>query len=177
MAGITLEDMLQAGVHFGHRTKYWNPKMEPYIFGVRNKTHIINLEQSVQLFKPALAFVKSVAQKNNKILFVGNKKEALLFKRNSTKIINNQEYSRCIQRDLDKAEIERNILNELLANNSEKSIANLLSCPNELEKAFEACLGNGLKATLTDGPIHWKKIKQSNTPPLPDKIKLDKPYR
>ena len=64
MAEITLEDMLQAGVHFGHRTKYWNPKMEPYIFGVRNKTHIINLEQSVQLFKPALAFVKSVAQKN-----------------------------------------------------------------------------------------------------------------
>ena len=76
MAEISLEDMLRAGVHFGHQTKYWNPKMEPYIFGVRNKTHIINLERSVELFKPALAFVKSVAQKNNKILFVATKRSA-----------------------------------------------------------------------------------------------------
>ena len=76
MSEISLEDMLQAGVHFGHHTKYWNPKMEPYIFGVRNKTHIINLEHSVKLFKPALAFVKSLAEKNNKILFVATKRSA-----------------------------------------------------------------------------------------------------
>ena len=76
MADISLEDMLQAGVHFGHQTKYWNPKMEPYIFGIRNKIHIIDLQHTVELLKPALAFIKSVAQKNNKILFVATKRSA-----------------------------------------------------------------------------------------------------
>ena len=76
MADISIEDMLQAGVHFGHQTKYWNPKMEPYIFGIRNKIHIIDLQHTVELLKPALAFIKSVAQKNNKILFVATKRSA-----------------------------------------------------------------------------------------------------
>ena len=76
MADISLEDMLQAGVHFGHQTKYWNPKMEPYIFGIRNKIHIIDLRLTVELLKPALAFIKLVAQKNNKILFVATKRPA-----------------------------------------------------------------------------------------------------
>ena len=76
MADISLEDMLQAGVHFGHQTKYWNPKMEPFIFGIRNKIHIIDLQHTVELLKPALAFIKSVAQKNNKILFVATKRSA-----------------------------------------------------------------------------------------------------
>ena len=76
MADISLEDMLQAGVHFGHQTKYWNPKMEPYIFGIRNKIHIIDLRLTVELLKPALAFIKVVAQKNNKILFVATKRSA-----------------------------------------------------------------------------------------------------
>ena len=76
MADISLEDMLQAGVHFGHQTKYWNPKMEPYIFGIRNKIHIIDLQHTVELLKPALAFIKLVAQKNNKILFVATKRSA-----------------------------------------------------------------------------------------------------
>ena len=70
MAEISLEKMLQAGVHFGHQTKYWNPKMEQYIFGVRNKIHIINLEHTVEMIKPALKFIEGVAAKNNKILFV-----------------------------------------------------------------------------------------------------------
>ncbi len=76
MADISLEDMLQAGVHFGHQTKYWNPKMDPYIFGIRNKIHIIDLQHTVELLKPALAFIKLVAQKNNKILFVATKRPA-----------------------------------------------------------------------------------------------------
>jgi len=76
MADISVEDMLQAGVHFGHRTKYWNPKMEPYIFGVRNKIHIINLQNTVEQLKPALLFIKSIAEKNNKILFVATKRAA-----------------------------------------------------------------------------------------------------
>ena len=76
MAEISLEKMLQAGVHFGHQTKYWNPKMDRYIFGVRNKIHIINLEHTVEMIKPALKFIEGVAAKNNKILFVGTKRTA-----------------------------------------------------------------------------------------------------
>ena len=76
MADITLEEMLQAGVHFGHQTKYWNPKMEQHIFGVRDKIHIINLEHTVEMIKPAMKFIESVAAKNNKILFVGTKRTA-----------------------------------------------------------------------------------------------------
>jgi len=76
MAEIKLEEMLQAGVHFGHQTKYWNPKMKPFIFGARNKIHIINLEHTVEMIKPALKFIETVAQKNNKILFVGTKRTA-----------------------------------------------------------------------------------------------------
>ena len=76
MAEISLEKMLQAGVHFGHQTKYWNPKMEQHIFGVRNKIHIINLEHTVEMIKPALKFIEGVAAKNNKILFVGTKRTA-----------------------------------------------------------------------------------------------------
>ena len=88
MAEISLEQMLQAGVHFGHQTKYWNPKMEEHIFGVRNKIHIINLEHTVEMIKPALKFIEGVAAKNNKILFVGTKRTA-------TDIIKN-EASRCL---------------------------------------------------------------------------------
>ena len=81
MAELSLEDMLQAGVHFGHQTKFWNPKMDPFIFGVRNKIHIIDLQHTVELLPPALSFIKSVAQKNNKILFVGTKRSASIILR------------------------------------------------------------------------------------------------
>ena len=87
MDELSIENMLKSGVHFGHHTKYWNPKMKPYIFGVRNKIHIIDLRQTEELVKPALSYVKSVAQKNNKILFVGTKHTA-------TKIIKS-EAERC----------------------------------------------------------------------------------
>jgi small subunit ribosomal protein S2 len=87
MADIKLEEMLQAGVHFGHQTKYWNPKMKPFIFGARNKIHIINLEHTVEMIKPALKFIEGLAQKNNKILFVGTKRTA-------TKVIKD-EANRC----------------------------------------------------------------------------------
>ena len=87
MANIKLEEMLQAGVHFGHQTKYWNPKMKPFIFGARNKIHIINLEHTVEMIKPALKFIEGLAQKNNKILFVGTKRTA-------TKVIKD-EANRC----------------------------------------------------------------------------------
>lgn len=72
----TMRDMLKAGVHFGHQTRYWNPKMGKYIFGARNKIHIINLEITLPAYNEALAVVKSVASKNNKVLFVGTKRAA-----------------------------------------------------------------------------------------------------
>jgi len=68
--------MLEAGVHFGHQTRFWNPKMAPYIFGARNKIHIINLEKSLPLFQEALKFVRTLAQNKGTILFVGTKRQA-----------------------------------------------------------------------------------------------------
>jgi len=71
-----MREMLEAGVHFGHQTRYWNPKMAPYIFGHRNKIHIINLEQTVARFTEAAKFIRSVAAKNGNVLFVGTKRAA-----------------------------------------------------------------------------------------------------
>ncbi|KQQ68059.1 30S ribosomal protein S2 [Pseudomonas sp. Leaf127] len=74
MSQVNMRDMLKAGVHFGHQTRYWNPKMGKYIFGARNKIHIINLEKTLPLFNEALAFVERLASGKNKILFVGTKR-------------------------------------------------------------------------------------------------------
>jgi small subunit ribosomal protein S2 len=71
-----MRDLLQAGAHFGHQTRYWNPKMDQYIFGARNKIHIINLEHTVPAFNSALELVKQLASNKNKILFVGTKRAA-----------------------------------------------------------------------------------------------------
>lgn len=76
MIDINVRDMLAAGAHFGHQTRFWNPKMLPYIFGARNKIHIINLEHTVPAFNDALQQVRLMASKRNKILFVGTKRAA-----------------------------------------------------------------------------------------------------
>jgi small subunit ribosomal protein S2 len=76
MADVSMRQMLEAGVHFGHQTRYWNPKMAPYIFGQRNKIHIINLEKSVPLAREANAFVKATVADGGTILFVGTKRAA-----------------------------------------------------------------------------------------------------
>lgn len=76
MTTVTMRDMLQAGVHFGHQTRFWNPKMDQYIFGSRNKIHIINLEHTVPAFNDALSYMQQIASNNNKILFVGTKRAA-----------------------------------------------------------------------------------------------------
>lgn len=73
---VSMRDMLKAGVHFGHQTCHWNPKMGPYIFGARNKIHIINLETTVSMLKDALNFMGAIAAKKGKILFVGTKTAA-----------------------------------------------------------------------------------------------------
>lgn len=76
MAQVSMREMLQAGVHFGHQTRYWNPKMKPFIFGARNGVHIINLEKTLPLFNDALAELTRIARNNGKILFVGTKRAA-----------------------------------------------------------------------------------------------------
>ena len=73
---VTMREMLEAGVHFGHQTRFWNPKMAPYIFGHRNKIHIINLEKTLPLFQDAAKFVKQLSANRGTVLFVGTKRQA-----------------------------------------------------------------------------------------------------
>ena len=73
---VTMREMLEAGVHFGHQTRYWNPRMAPYIFGHRNKIHIINLEKTLALYNDALRFMRQLAANKGTVLFVGTKRQA-----------------------------------------------------------------------------------------------------
>ncbi|HTH79025.1 MAG TPA: 30S ribosomal protein S2 [Ramlibacter sp.] len=73
---VTMRQMLEAGVHFGHQTRFWNPKMAPFIFGHRNKIHIINLEKSLPMFQEATKFVRQLAANRGTVLFVGTKRQA-----------------------------------------------------------------------------------------------------
>ena len=76
MSKVSMREMLKAGVHFGHQTRYWSPKMRPFIFGERNKIHIINLEQTLPMFEEALNYIGSVAAQGGNVLFVGTKRSA-----------------------------------------------------------------------------------------------------
>jgi len=76
MTDVSMRQMLEAGVHFGHQTRFWNPKMAPFIFGDRNKIHIINLEKTLPLYRDAVNFVGSMASNRGSILFVGTKRSA-----------------------------------------------------------------------------------------------------
>jgi len=76
MTQVSMRDLLQAGAHFGHQTRFWNPKMDQYIFGARNKIHIINLEHTVPAFNDALSTVKRLAENKNQVMFVGTKRAA-----------------------------------------------------------------------------------------------------
>jgi len=73
---VTMRQMLEAGVHFGHQTRYWNPKMAPFIFGDRNKIHIINLEKTLPMYQDAMKFMRKLASNKGNILFVGTKRQA-----------------------------------------------------------------------------------------------------
>ena len=73
---VTMRQMLEAGVHFGHQTRYWNPKMEPYIFGHRNKIHIINLEKTLSMYQDAMKYVRQLAANKGSIMFVSTKRQA-----------------------------------------------------------------------------------------------------
>ena len=76
MSNISMKELLEAGAHFGHRTRFWNPKMAPFIFGTRNKIHIIDLEKTMPLLKDAANFIGRLAAHKAKILFVGTKRAA-----------------------------------------------------------------------------------------------------
>ncbi|MDC9720386.1 MAG: 30S ribosomal protein S2 [Gammaproteobacteria bacterium] len=76
MTKVSMRDLLKAGAHFGHQTRYWNPKMGQYIFGARNKIHIINLDQTLPALNEALGIVENMASNKNKVLFVGTKRAA-----------------------------------------------------------------------------------------------------
>jgi len=76
MSSISMKELLEAGVHFGHQTKRWNPKMKPYIFGARNGIYIIDLQKTVRYFKSAYSYVKESVEQGNSVLFVGTKKQA-----------------------------------------------------------------------------------------------------
>ncbi|HEX7972181.1 MAG TPA: 30S ribosomal protein S2 [Thiobacillus sp.] len=76
MSSVTMRQMLEAGVHFGHQTRFWNPKMAPFIFGHRNKIHIVNLEKSLPMFQDAQKFVRQLAANKGSVLFVGTKRAA-----------------------------------------------------------------------------------------------------
>jgi len=73
---VTMRQMLEAGVHFGHQTRFWNPKMAPYIFGHRNKIHIINLENTLIMYEEAMKYVRQLSKNKGVILFVGTKRQA-----------------------------------------------------------------------------------------------------
>jgi len=76
MANVTMREMLEAGVHFGHQARYWNPKMAPFIFGERNRIHIVNLEKSLPMYNDAMNFIGKLASKRGNVLFVGTKRQA-----------------------------------------------------------------------------------------------------
>jgi small subunit ribosomal protein S2 len=76
MSQITMKQLLEAGVHFGHQTRRWNPKMKPYIFGARNGIYIIDLQKTVRYFRTAYSFIRDISEKGEKVLFVGTKKQA-----------------------------------------------------------------------------------------------------
>jgi small subunit ribosomal protein S2 len=76
LVSVTMKELLEAGVHFGHQTKRWNPKMKEFIFGQRNGIYIIDLQKTIKIFKEALQFIKGVAEADKQILFVGTKKQA-----------------------------------------------------------------------------------------------------
>jgi small subunit ribosomal protein S2 len=73
---VTMREMLEAGVHFGHQTRYWNPRMAPYIFGHRNKIHIVNLEKTLAMYQDAIKFVRQISTNKGTVLFVGTKRQA-----------------------------------------------------------------------------------------------------
>src|SRR6476660_2545286 len=73
---VTMREMLEAGIHFGHQTRFWNPKMAPYVFGHRNKIHIVNLEKTLAMYQEAMKYIRQLSSNRGTILMVGTKRQA-----------------------------------------------------------------------------------------------------
>jgi len=129
MASVTMREMLEAGIHFGHRTRFWDPKMAPYIFGARNQIHIINLEKSLPMFRKALDVVQEVASRNGRILFVGTKRSA--------REVIKEEASRCGMPYIDYRWLGGTLTNYKTIRQSVKRLV-------QLEEQFEGNKLNGL---------------------------------
>lgn len=145
MTTITMRQMLEAGVHFGHQKRFWNPKMGPYIFGVRHQIHIINLELTLPLYRDAVNVISSIAAKKGKILFVGTKRAA--------QEIIREEASRC-----DMPYIDHRWLGGMLTNY--KTIRQSIRRLKDLEATRDA--GGFDRLTKKEGLIQMRELDKLN---------------
>ncbi|MGH8120513.1 MAG: 30S ribosomal protein S2 [Gammaproteobacteria bacterium] len=143
MSNISMRDMLEAGVHFGHQTRFWNPKMAPYLYGHRNKIHIINLEKTLPLYQDALNFIGKLASRKGKILFVGTKRAA--------QAIIAEEATRC-----GMPFVNRRWLGGLLTNF--KTIRQSINRLNELEAAKED--GSMVRMSKKEMLMHTRELEK-----------------
>ena len=147
MPNVSMRDLLEAGAHFGHRTRYWNPKMDSYLFGARNKIHIINLEHTLPRLREATEYVRTVAARKHKVLFVGTKRSA-------GKVIKD-EAQRCGMPYVDKR-----WLGGMLTNY--KTIRQSIRRLKELEKqADDGSLGNLTKKEALSRSRDLEKLERS----------------
>lgn len=161
MSNVTMREMLEAGVHFGHQTRYWNPRMAPYLFGQRNKIHIINLEKTLPLYNEAVNFVSKLASRKGNILFVGTKRSA--------QSIIKEEAERCAM-----PYVNRRWLGGLLTNF--KTVRQSISRLKELENMDET--GGTEHMTKKELLTHWRekeKLERSisgikDMPGIPDAL-------
>ena len=143
MSNISMRDMLEAGVHFGHQTRFWNPKMAPYLYGHRNKIHIINLEKTLPLYNDAVNFIGKLASRKGKVLFVGTKRAA--------QAIVAEEATRC-----GMPYINRRWLGGLLTNF--KTIRQSINRLNELEAAKQD--GSMARMSKKDMLMHNRELEK-----------------
>ena len=147
MSNVTMRQMLEAGVHFGHQTRYWNPKMEPFIFGSRGRIHIINLEKSLPLLNEALAYIRNLAAQRGTVLFVGTKRAA-------TESVE-EEAARC-----DMPFVSHRWLGGMLTNY--KTVKNSLRRLEELERMEEdGTVENLVKKEVLDLERERAKLRRS----------------
>ncbi len=148
MAQVSMRQMLEAGVHFGHQSRFWHPKMRPYIFGERNKIHIINLEKTLPLFNEAMAFLRKLSENGGTVLFVGTKRQAQETieqeaKRAGCPYVNHRWLGgmltnfRTIKKSIERLKTLENILNEgSLGKLSKKEVLTLDRERQKLEKSL-----------------------------------------
>ena len=150
MAYVSMKQMLETGVHFGHQTRRWNPKMRPYIFGARNGIHIIDLQQTVKLFRVAYDKVVDTVAKGGKVLFIGTKRQA----QEEAKL--NQEQKKLLENYLRLAEgnLPLNQLYVDLNNEEQVNVRKEKDAEREAIETVETILANISDSPMRDAQIH-----------------------